>query len=672
MQFRENINGLRAVAVIAVILYHFCASLLPGGFAGVDIFFVISGFLMTSIIMQGLTEDSFHLKAFYIARVKRIIPPLAVLCAFLLILAFFILSPLTYQAMGNEVAYAISFLSNIEFYRNTGYFDSLAQEKWLLHTWSLSVEWQFYLLYPLLILLFKKFSALDKIKFYLLALTLASFLLNIYQSYYSPTAAFYLLPARVWEMTIGGLIYFYPLKASKQTSRIIELIAFVLFIYAFTFLNKADYWPGYLALIPVIGTALFIQANRKSSLLINNTVMQRIGRASYSIYLWHWPIVVYLHINNLMTTNNIIVGVALSLLLGFASYYSIERKLKLSVKIILISALSIALLGFAVNKTIGLYQLRLDPQQQKLFSKLLTAKDDWGYLGTKTTNGLYTAQIKSQGNKNTLFLGDSLIEHYYPKVEQLAVKQDIGTVTFLTRAGCIPISGMYRKNRLCGFENLREHLQNNQYDQIVLGGNWFEYLSFSSKELYYIANDPAYYLIEHQGKKYPLDEVKGLKLAKQKIEDLIIMLNKYTNQLYFLLPTPQGIMFSPSHNDINIWQNRVLQQSTSAEYFKKKHHQFYLYIDKLSQQYNIKLIDPIDTVCPDDKCRVMSHEQEFYYKDYIHLRPWYVKKYASYIGKLFIKQDGSMEAQFGNTVYVGPHDAAKHGGYCYSNPNTTD
>ncbi|RHW77664.1 acyltransferase family protein [Colwellia sp. RSH04] len=635
MQFKQNINGLRAVAVIAVVLYHFSTTLLPGGFAGVDIFFVISGFLMTSIIMQGITKDNFSLAKFYSARTKRIIPPLIFLCIILLLFAFFFLSPLTYQAIGNEVAYAISFLSNIEFYRNAGYFDSIAQEKWLLHTWSLSVEWQFYLLYPLIILLFKKLSGIEKIKFYLLGLTLTSFLLNLYQSYNHPTAAFYLLPARAWEMTLGGLIYFYPWKLSNKHSKLLEICALILFSYAFINLNKADYWPGYLALIPVIGTVLFIQANRNDSWLINNRIMQFIGRSSYSIYLWHWPIVVYLYSNDLMTSNNIILGISLSFLLGFASYYSIEQKLKLPVKAILTTALCVAILGFGVNKTIGLYQLRLDEQQQSQFSKLLTAKDDWGYLGKKAANGLYTAKIESEGNKSTLFLGDSLIEHYYPKVLQLSTEQDIGSVTFLTRAGCIPISGMYRKGRLCGFENLLQQLEDTHYDQIVLGGNWFEYLSFSSKELYYVANDPAYYLIEHEGRHYSLAEEEGLQFAMQKIEDLITMLNAHTKKLYFLLPTPQGVMFSPSNADKDIWQKNILRQSFSVNHFKKKHQQFYTYMNKISDKYDIELIDPIDTLCSDHECKVMSNSQEFYYKDYIHLRPWYVIKYANYINDLF-------------------------------------
>ena len=166
MQFREDINGLRAIAVIAVVLFHFNSSWMPGGFAGVDVFFVISGFLMTGIIFKGLEQQKFSILRFYVARANRIIPALAILCIILLILGWFYLTPQDYKALGKHAASSVTFVSNVTYWLESGYFDALASEKWLLHTWSLSVEWQFYLIYPLVLVFWSLINGPKALTFY--------------------------------------------------------------------------------------------------------------------------------------------------------------------------------------------------------------------------------------------------------------------------------------------------------------------------------------------------------------------------------------------------------------------------------------------------------------------------------------------------------------------------
>ncbi len=155
MNFRKDINGLRAIAVIAVVIFHFYPSLLTGGFAGVDVFFVISGFLMTGIIFRGLNKNNFSILEFYISRANRIIPPLAILCLALLIFGYFFTTTWDYKTVGRDVSTSMLFISNFMFSMRGGYFDTT--DNFLLHTWSLSVEWQFYIIYPVLIVLFNKF-----------------------------------------------------------------------------------------------------------------------------------------------------------------------------------------------------------------------------------------------------------------------------------------------------------------------------------------------------------------------------------------------------------------------------------------------------------------------------------------------------------------------------------
>lgn len=162
VNFRYDINGLRAIAVLVVVIFHFLPTYLTGGFVGVDVFFVISGFLMTSIIFNGLANNKFNLFKFYVSRANRIIPALGVLCLILVILGWFFLPPTEYKSLGKHIVGSITFLSNIFYWQESGYFDASSHEKWLLHTWSLSVEWQFYIIYPVILLILNKFINISK------------------------------------------------------------------------------------------------------------------------------------------------------------------------------------------------------------------------------------------------------------------------------------------------------------------------------------------------------------------------------------------------------------------------------------------------------------------------------------------------------------------------------
>ncbi len=182
MLFRNDINGLRAIAVLLVIIYHFDSTIIPAGFIGVDVFFVISGYLMTSIIITKMHKEEFALTNFYAARVKRIVPPLLVLCLVLLVFGWFRLSPDDLTLLGKHVVGSITFVSNMVYWSESGYFDAGSSYKWLLHTWSLSVEWQFYMLFPVLMLVVNKLFSKDRLFGVLLALTVISFFVSLYLS----------------------------------------------------------------------------------------------------------------------------------------------------------------------------------------------------------------------------------------------------------------------------------------------------------------------------------------------------------------------------------------------------------------------------------------------------------------------------------------------------------
>ena len=337
--FRSDINGLRAWAVVAVVLFHFGVAGFWGGFVGVDIFFVISGFLMTGIIVGGLEKAAsepdarpFSLIGFYLSRARRIIPALIALCLVLLAAGWFVLPAVEYHLLGKHVLSALTFVSNVVFWREDGYFDTASHDKLLLHTWSLSVEWQFYLLLPLvLVLLWKLRPGRPTQTFAIAAVLLMSLGLCVVATPFKPTAAFYLLPTRAWELLAGGLVYLLanPLPLALNVRRALNAAGFALMIGAMVLFDSNSPWPGWRATVPVLGAVLVLVAAQPQSIWTRTRPAQWLGECSYSIYLWHWPLVValaYLQLENSPVA--IIVALALTLVLGGLSYRFVEQPMR--------------------------------------------------------------------------------------------------------------------------------------------------------------------------------------------------------------------------------------------------------------------------------------------------------------------------------------------------------
>lgn len=326
--FREDINGLRAWAVIAVLLFHFSLIGLPGGFAGVDVFFVISGYLMTAIIVVGYEKGNFSIGKFYMARARRILPALMVVIVTLLALGWFWLPTPDYQELGKQSAYSLAFLSNIGYWRSAGYFDAAAQEKWLLHTWSLAVEAQFYVLYPLFVaLMWRFFKDLKALTIGLGLLFGVSLALNLVVTFWKPTAAFYLLPTRGWELAAGGVVYLIATQGwiAQGLKEKGFWLGWALILGSFAFIEEGFAWPGYWAILPVLGAILIILGQRENCFLTDNRLAQWLGDRSYSLYLWHWPLVVALYFAGLQNDWTwVATAFALSLLLAHLSYRLVE------------------------------------------------------------------------------------------------------------------------------------------------------------------------------------------------------------------------------------------------------------------------------------------------------------------------------------------------------------
>lgn len=291
LNYRYDIDGLRAVAVSAVVLYHAFPDFLPGGFVGVDVFFVISGFLITRIILNDLAGDRFYPSSFYIARIRRILPALTLVLAGTLLFGYFALLPDEFRQLGKHVLGAASFLSNVFLWTESGYFDEQAVTKPLLHLWSLAIEEQFYLIWPLILAVWVKSG---RSALWLVAgLGVLSFFLNILLVRQYPSATFYLPFTRVWELLVGAALggALLPPSINQSISQIASVVGAALVIFAVCMFEEGSSYPGWRALLPTVGTGLVVWAGSGT---INRWLSCRslgaLGKISYPLYLWHWPI----------------------------------------------------------------------------------------------------------------------------------------------------------------------------------------------------------------------------------------------------------------------------------------------------------------------------------------------------------------------------------------------
>lgn len=325
MKFRNDINALRAIAVIAVVLYHFQLPFARGGFVGVDIFFVISGYLMTGIIASDLKLDKFSFVSFYLARSRRIVPALSFASICVVTLCWFTTPPSEYRTISKHALSALTFVSNIIFFFEHGYFDASSKEKFFLHTWSLSVEWQFYILFPVIMFLSMRLSKNKNKSLPCIVVALALSLAFSMSS--ASDGAYYLLSTRGWELLAGGLVWHLEKSKKNKDSDIAFISLGFILVFGSVFLcNDRMHWPGYAAMLPVIGTCLVIYAQCNDISVFKNNIIKNTGNWSYSIYLWHWIVVVIAFgIDHKMRTRYAVVGVPLSVLLGWLSFQYIEN-----------------------------------------------------------------------------------------------------------------------------------------------------------------------------------------------------------------------------------------------------------------------------------------------------------------------------------------------------------
>ena len=423
MDYRREIDGLRALAVLPVILFHAGFETFSGGFVGVDVFFVISGYLITTIILAELEQGKFSIVNFYERRARRILPALFLVMLVCIPFAWFWLLPSDMKDFSQSLVAVSVFASNILFWRESGYFDTAAELKPLLHTWSLAVEEQYYVLLPLFLMLFWKFGK----RWILVMLALvfaASLFVAQWAAYAKPAAAFYLLPTRGWELLIGAFAAFYLSQANRKDfsrglSEAAGWLGVVLIMHAVFAYSKTTPFPGFYAFVPTIGAVLIILfATQQTSVgkFVGNKAFVGVGLISYSAYLWHQPLFsFYRHLFFLEDSKVIYALLAcVAFIFAYFSWRFVEQPFRdrktlgpRQYKIILVVPI-LLVLSFGLIGSLNGYQSRFSHSNSIYGDMLYYRKEYWDdYSRFVNVKGTLPSKFPENKKNNVLVIGNS-------------------------------------------------------------------------------------------------------------------------------------------------------------------------------------------------------------------------------------------------------------------------
>lgn len=626
--FRDDINGLRAWAVVAVVLYHFGVPGFGGGFSGVDVFFAISGFLMTGIVVTGLEQKKgFSLAGFYLARARRIFPALIVLCLVLAVLGWFFMIAPDYRAFGTQVVASLAFVSNITFWKETGYFDASAYDKWLLHTWSLSVEWQFYLLLPLVLLAAWKWRPGRATVTWVLAIGLtASLALSILLTPRIPSAAFYLLPTRAWEMLAGGLVFLLGpgLVLSSRWRLGFEATGFGMMLAAICLFDTSDAWPGWGALLPVAGTLLVLLAARSGSAWTGHRVVQWLGTRSYSLYLWHWPIVValaYLQFTRNFTT--ICVGIAAAMLLGHLSYRLIEAparrrlthwRLKTAATALGVATMAVALPAAAIRAQDGI-RGRFSPTVERVADEAFNFKPERARCFTQ--RGVESASCMYGGTPlRAILLGDSHADAVTTALAA-AVPPRGGGIMDWSYIRCPTLMGVrsaashYVAEQKCSafLEWAVDQLKQVPADVPLVIVNRTSSYAVGAKEFWKAqANVPSVYFSEPRDKA----DAAFLNEFTRGITDTACLLAK-DRPVYLVRPIPEMGINVPEAMSRAMVLGRRADIGISVDEYHKRHDFVWAAQDAAHERCGVRILDVLPYLCADGRCSASRDGRPLYY-----------------------------------------------------------
>ena len=444
--YRAEIDGLRAVAVLSVLAYHYGAPI-RGGFTGVDVFFVISGFLITRILAAEIAAGTFSVLGFYDRRIRRIVPALLVMLAVSLLAGAFLLLPGDYAALAGSGAYAALGVSNFFFLYNTGYFDQIVELIPLLHTWSLGVEEQFYVVWPLLLFVLAAGRMRGAVAAMIAAIVALGGLGSIVYFYFDPKAAFYLPLFRAWELGLGALLVFLP-PLPRRAGEIATWTGLGLTGLGFVMVSPLHF-PGPSALLPCVGAALIVWP-REVTTRADRVLgwLAPVGLISYSLYLWHWPIWVFsrVYINNAVpSTKQAIILAIVAIAVATLSYRYVEQpwrrprwRASRTVSVGLASIAVVVCAAVLVERSDGLPQ-RIPAEAQAMRSR--DVMWNWpcssSFQGVPGVDCVFGAPWESAKRK-TMIWGDSHAQHFAPIIDAVNTDPEGSFVVF---AGCPSVLG---------------------------------------------------------------------------------------------------------------------------------------------------------------------------------------------------------------------------------------
>ena len=592
---------MRALAVIGVIIYHFLPNAMPGGLTGVDVFFVISGYLISLILIkQSHARVAVVLRTFYARRIKRIFPALLVVMGCTLAFGWVALYADEFKELGKDILAGAGFAANFVYLKEAGYFDTSADQKPLLHLWSLAVEEQFYIIWPLLLLLL---GQRERQRRSIKIMWLLSFAANVYLSYTNVDAAFYLPFTRFWEILTGAFLAFFDSAAKNGEAppkRFEAEIGLILLIGSVFLVKGEAHFPGWLALIPVLGAFLIIRdrGSRTSRLLLANRPIVWLGLISYPLYLWHWPIFAYLTITELQpTAMQKGIGLALTVLLSALTYYFFEKPLRYrkgwttlallilmttigfgGYKIYRRNGLDYRPVNYEVYKTNALAWLGLTPSTPSLktsvqferqrFESLhpqyglqlrhlaLRMKEDHAFY--QKIKGDFLA-INHEGfgrndstdestepKRRVVIIGDSHAENLY---WALALTHPQFEFRLFSAAGCTPILSRYKNedNRCRVLINAaRDFLKQQKTDLVILAARWPESYARVSEDLAFYQTVSPHVALAGPSLAFTTD-VSQIMLRYRDGDDVIDHVNRFIDTEKFRLNAAMKAFAAEQH-----------------------------------------------------------------------------------------------------------------------------
>lgn len=646
--YRPEIDGLRAVAVLLVIIYHAeLTTFLPGGFIGVDIFFVISGFLITNIIYSEQTKRAFSLKRFYLRRIKRILPAFFIVCFITLLAGYFLLWPSDYVGLSKSFISTVFFVSNIYFWSTTkdkgGYFDSSTDQVPLLHTWSLSVEEQFYIFWPIALFVLAKITSKKILTVTIAIATLASFSLAEWAASTHAEAAYYWLPTRAGELLIGALIVFLPqpaqwISSNKVMRELIPLIAFLMLLLPAFILTTSSHFPGVNALIPCFGAALFIYFRQpegsKIQFILSSKLAVGVGLISYSLYLWHWPIIAftnYLDIEKPISVK--IFMLAMSFVLSILSWRFIEVPFRRSDLEFKTALTKLFIIPFGILTISSFHIVYNDAYPGRIVTT--GWQDRTGAYSHKSCQKLTLSNysesclLGSQKISPTFAIwGDSFADSYVPTISEEASKRDLSGYSLIFHS-CPSINGIVRNEPIrkglefaseCedySVEAYQSILTSESIDTVILTSayNWYATASNRHGEPIAIARDTGL----------------GNDLVIKKFVETANAFASKGKKVIILMPHYEPPNFI---SDILLYNYLGLSEKLSYDLSKgiASNKEFEELLNRYKLDHRVQKIYTQNLICPDmDGCRMVGRNDELYLSDGHHLAKIAVEKVVPFL-----------------------------------------